>query len=603
MSIYSIFLFFYFLKIGFCLNTCKENINFCTHCNILTKLCAKCEKPEILIPDEKGGCKGANKCISGKHFCNECNDEGTLCKICEKNYYPDDNGGCTYSEGCEISYMGECLKCKDGFILIGKENELRICRSILIDNFKNCKEINYEIGSCKLCDDGYYLTSSDHKCIKENNCKESLFGNCISCNNGYYYDKQENKCKLKDYDFLYCQQTINSKDCDTCDDGYFLDENNICVQTPFCSKSSNLKCEKCVSDYILADNLVCTTTNNCSIGSQFTSLCSICQDGYYLDKKDFKCKSNLEENSPLKHCHVVENNECIQCEYGYYLGEDAKCTNTKQCAESENGKCLTCSKDYYLGLDNKCTNVERCIYSNYDVCTECEEGYYYDKLNKTCLEITQQFLNCKSSCYDNNNKCCECKDNFYLFQNDSLCYDNTKDQKFAKCIYVDLLGDKCSRCAEGYYLGKEDSKCCKVKNCKIVKDENTCLECEELFCLDVKKQLCVDNDNLHDINDKKYISCNKTNEEGTACEQCINGYEINENGLCNDIDICEEKKDGKCLKCKEGVGENGYFYCANEIFGCLENSGEEGCLRCDNLTDLYECTEYKEGYNKTNNEL
>ena len=89
-----------------------------------------------------------------------------MCKICEKNYYPDENGGCSYTGECEISYMGNCIKCKEGFILIGKQKELKICKSILSDNFKNCEKINYETGYCDICEDGYSLTSIDHKCIK-----------------------------------------------------------------------------------------------------------------------------------------------------------------------------------------------------------------------------------------------------------------------------------------------------------------------------------------------------------------------------------------------------------------------------------------------------
>ena len=53
---------------------------------------------------------------------------------------------------------------------------------------------------------------------------------------------------------------------------------------------------------------------------------------------------------------------------------------------------------------------------------------------------------------------------------------------------------------------------------------------KELYCLDVKKQECIINNNLYDVNIKKYIFCNRTNEEGTICEQCINGYESNEEG-------------------------------------------------------------------------
>ena len=215
--------------------SCKDSTNLCNHCNILTNLCARCEYPEILVPDRNGGCIGAEKCTLGKNYCNECDINGKLCKICEENYYPDENGGCTYTEGCEISYMGECLKCKNGFILVGRENDLKICKSLSLDIYKNCENINYETGYCIKCKDGFFLTSKDYKCIKTENCKESIFGNCISCNSDYYLNKNEDKCEIKPDNFKYCKESRDGKICEICEDGYYFDENGICVLTQFCS--------------------------------------------------------------------------------------------------------------------------------------------------------------------------------------------------------------------------------------------------------------------------------------------------------------------------------------------------------------------------------
>ena len=197
-----------------CVNTaplCKDFTNFCYRCNILTNLCAKCIYSEFLVPDEKGGCIGAKKCILGRNNCNECDINGNFCKTCEENYFPDENGGCSYTGGCEISYNGECLKCKEGSILIGKQNELKICKSLLSENFKNCEIINYETGFCSICNNGYYLTSIDHKFIKTENCKEAIFGNCISCNDGYYLNKKEDKCQIKPSHFGFCKHSLDEK--------------------------------------------------------------------------------------------------------------------------------------------------------------------------------------------------------------------------------------------------------------------------------------------------------------------------------------------------------------------------------------------------------
>ena len=595
MSFIFLFIDFFLIKLIISTPSCKDNTNYCKTCNFITNICQKCENPEIYIPDENGGCVGAKKCVLGKNFCLECELDGSLCKKCEENYYRDENGGCTYSEGCEISYLGECLKCKEGFILVGSKYGFKFCKSLSIENYKKCAKINYETGLCEECEEGYYLTSKDNKCIKTENCKETIFGNCISCNDGYYYYKKEDKCEVKIDNFKYCKQSLDNKTSEICDDDYYLDENGICVETHHCSESEYDTCKKCKKGYYLSSNNICTNIENCDIVHKETSICLYCKKNYYLDKKDYTCKSN-GENNHFKYCQEALFNQCIKCENNYYLDEDFKCTNSPNCIESENGVCKTCEKYFHLDLNNICINIDKCIKTNNGFCIECEDGYYYNKYNGTCLKMHDNFMNCKITC-DYGDKCCECKDNFYLYEFDNLCYDNTKEENFIKCAHVNI-NETCDSCHDGYYLGSEDNKCCKVEKCKIVKNENTCFECEPFYCLDVKKQECVDNDYLEDINNKIYISCNRTNKEGTACEECIEGYEVNEKGFCVDIDYCEEKKDGKCVKCKDILSKNQYEFCANEIFGCLE-SAKYNCLQCNNLENLYECTECKEGYKNT----
>ena len=578
---------------------CVESLNHCFHCNPITNLCSKCSNPDIYIPDKNGGCIGAKKCYTNKNFCIECDENGELCEKCEKNYYPDDNGGCSYSGGCKISYKGECLQCEENYILIGEEDNIKMCKYLSIEIYKNCKNINMTNGICEECKEGYYL-SSENKCTNVEGCKESIFGSCISCNNSYYYNKKEEKCIQKEgnNDFYFCKQTINGINCDICEDDYYHDSNGLCVPTQYCLESENLRCKECISGYYLSNNYYCSKSDNCLYVDIFSFICTICKKGYYLDTKDFTCKSNLENNE-YKYCLKVSDNECLQCENGYYLGEDQRCSFTKNCLESENGICLICSDNYYLDLYNQCINIENCIYSRIGECLECKDNYYYYNLNKTCVEWDENFKNCKTTCsYDD--ECCECKNNYYINFTDYLCYDNTKEGPFYKCSFTDDLGEICDYCEDGYFIGSEDKKCSKIDNCKKSENENKCLECDEHYCLDLKKQMCISNNYLVDENNKIYLNCNITNKEGTKCEQCLDGYEVGKEGYCIDINICEEKNEEDiCLKCKDIINDNGNNYCANKIFGCLEIRFYD-CLRCDNLKNLKECTECKEGYTKTN---
>ena len=574
---------------------CIESKNFCNKCNPLTDLCIICSEEDILVPDTSAGCVGSQKCISGKNYCIECDEEDKLCKKCEFGFYPDENGACSFSKDCKMSFKGDCLECKNDFILL-KTN--KICKSTLNDDFKNCKEIDLESGFCLVCENGYYLNGGDKKCSKTENCFESIFGKCSSCNSGFYLNLKEDKCIERNGIFTFCKQTIDGQNCDKCDSGSYIDGKGICVNTKFCAKSTDGKCEECNSEYYFsANNNVCVNTKNCYWGDKDIGICLNCNMYYYLDNNDYKCSSNLEEND-FKYCLNLVNNICEKCESGYYLGKDSKCSFTPNCQESKNGKCISCIEKYYLGKDNLCSEIEHCSYSRFNFCRECEDGYYYNQKEKKCIknEGNKSLENCKYTCLDTEEiKCCECKNNFYLNNDQTLCVENNKNDKFYKCAFVDENGENCIKCIDGYYLGSQDKKCTLIDNCKISENENKCLECDDLFCLDESIGNCVNNDFLHDINKKLYFACKRTNQEGTKCEQCLEGYELNEDGYCVNLANCEDSKDGKCLRCKNEKSKDGYLYCANEIFGCIEGHFKN-CLRCDNLNDLFECTQCKDGF-------
>ena len=586
---------FFILRIIFCEPYCEENLNNCIKCNPLTNLCVKCEK-DNLTPDDKGGCKGKEICKSGKHYCLECDSNDRFCEKCQEGYLPDENGGCSYTDNCQYSYNGECLKCLKDFILIGNRQGLRICKFIYSDDFKYCEKIDFETGLCKSCEENYYLNEGDHHCSKTVHCSASSFGICEYCNEGYYLNKKEELCLPKEKEFVLCIETLDGITCDKCDDNAYLSEDGNCTYSNYCSKAKKETgiCIECIPGrYLIYD--VCTTEKNCAKGDLDTGLCNLCKENFYLDYFDRKCKSNKMKDEYL-YCILVNENECIQCESGYYLGEDKKCSNTKNCLESEGGKCIECSDNFYLGLDFQCTTVNHCIYSNlfYD-CLECENNYYLNLRNQTCMNANGIFKNCKLS-NTNGDLCYICKDNFYNSRKDYLCYDNTnKSDIFYKCLYTDQFSEKCSECVDNYYLGGEDNLCSKNEGCLISKNENECIKCDDGYCLDLSNGKCEENDMIWEDSKKIYFRCNYTNEEGTKCEKCLNGTSADENGLCIDNINCEEFIDGVCVKCKDEFNGDFVSYCLNNIYGCVETLGEN-CLRCDDIFNFHNCTECMDGY-------
>ena len=562
----------YFFFIFFIINTifsnpfCEIYINHCLKCNPKSNLCTKCKDSNILVPDENGGCKGKQKCYVGKNYCQQCELDGKFCKLCEDSYYPDENGGCTYTDFCKISYKGECIECKQNYLLVGQKFGLKFCKSITSEDFLNCEEIGNETGLCIKCKEGFFLNREDKKCTKVENCKDSIFWNCISCINGYYLDIRENICKKQENKLLYCKQTLDGENCEICQDETYFDENGNCTFSNYCSESINGQCKKCINGYYLSNNSYCSDTDNCNYADSDNGICFSCHDNFYLDTKDYKCKSNKGDDNKFQFCRKVQNDRCVNCEIPYNLDEDYKCSTTPNCVKSKNGKCILCSENYYLGLDNYCSNIKHCIYSKFTHCVECEDNYYYNILNEQCLESVDKFYGCKISNEDGY-FCGECKKNYYLRRNDSLCFQNSNNDIYYKCAFTDFKGENCIKCIEGYYLGGEDHKCSLIENCAISENENKCIKCNNGYCFDTKNGICINNEKIVDINKKFYFSCIKTNKEGNACEECIGGFKLNEEGYCINFEDCEEIKNGVCEKCMKFDDKS--EFCSNEVFGCI----------------------------------
>ena len=591
------FSLFIFSNIILTKQACVQGQNLCSKCNPITKLCVKCEK-DIYSPDANGGCEYSKKCVFGNNHCLECLNDGKTCKECDVGYFPDEYGGCSITDNCEVSYKGECLKCKDNYVLIGRNNYyssindfIKLCKPMNSDDLQHCNSINYEKGVCLGCEDGYYYSSSDKKCTKIQNCASSSFGVCKRCNYGYYLNNKQQKCMPQSDLFINCKISNDGQKCDECNDDYYFDKEGKCVYSNYCAEGETYKCDKCIDNYYLTSyGGICTTEENCYSGRKDIGICTQCNDNYCIDFKDGKCKSNQEDND-LKDCKVADG-KCQECKYGKYLGQDKKCCNTPNCAKSENGICNQCINNYYLGLDKKCSSVEHCIYSdNYLNCIECEGNYYYNKRNGTCLIGEGKFVNCK---YGYSDQYCEkCKNDFYINKRDNLCYSNKEPGNYYKCEVSN--GEVCTQCIEEYYLSRIDKRCTKAQFCDVIENENRCLLCSDTYCLDAKSGFCEDNDIINDVEKLFYFRCNKTNSEATACEFCLEGYELKD-GLCFDDQHCVERNDdGTCKKCQK-LWDEYYEQCLSTVFGCIEGYYDENCLECNDLSDVGECTGCMKGY-------
>jgi len=238
--------------------------------------------------------------------------------------------------------------------------------------------------------------------------------------------------------------------------------------------------------------------------------------------------------------------------------------------------------------------VEKCIYSNRGECNECEDSYYMDIKNNICVESKDNFINCKKNSCDSPEQCSICKKDYYLSQYDYLCYDNTSPGPFYKCEITDYKGEKCINCVDEYYIGRDDANCTKIEGCLRSLDENTCLECDDYYCLDNKGN-CTDNSYVINEDLKYYFRCKQLNEQGSKCEICEHDLNTTDEGICFDEEHCEVFEEEKCVKCQKDNPWGYSGFCLNDEFGCVD-SFLKHCIRCDDIMDMDVCTQCEEGY-------
>ena len=599
--IYLIFITFF----TFSYQSCYKGKNFCVLCDLSTDLCKKCES-DLFKPNLKGGCEGAKKCVKDSNYCLECNTTNYTCKKCQEGYYPDNNGGCSKIEFCEVSENGECKMCKENYALIYQEKPYLECISKNSEKLLNCEE--YDIyGYCLKCEENFYMNIGDKKCSNTKNCYNSTNGTCNICEYNFYLDKSNKTnyvCTSNDEKNIFwkCILSNDGINCNECLYPYFLTKNKICAQSQFCEEGEygSGKCSKCKNNlYLTSDKYSCTKSDFCINGYNYNTKCQKCMNGYYLDLKVGKCSSNQEDNDK-KYCLTVSE-KCESCIDNYYLSEDKKCTKTKNCSESYLGICTKCINNYHLGIDNKCTNIKNCIKlsSNY-FCEECEKGYFvYHDVN--CIKDDKnqnKFKNCRIV-YNGVEHCSACKNGFYLDESDYLCYLNN-DKNFDKCSRVikGTEGKKeCIACESPYYLG-EDHKCSKIPGCAKSQNSDVCLECMSGWCKNLKGSLtCQQNSFLDkDAHNEICYKCKETNIDGTRCNICEKGYSSTSQGYCINDALCDIKAGDKCIQCKQNlhIDESLKSYCLNKQYGCLDSI--EGCLICNDFYNPQICDKCFNGY-------
>ncbi|OHT03955.1 hypothetical protein TRFO_28680 [Tritrichomonas foetus] len=247
-----------------------------------------------------------------------------------------------------------CKICNNGFSLSSGDFQCIKCKD------EHCKLCAESFDTCTSCENGFSLSGG--KCIKCSPIDNCLAHNeqcrCSRCSPGYTLTSDSMKCNQCDFQTQHCYKYYNECICDVCESGYSL-SSGVCIQCadPNCEKCDNFNfCSKCLTGYEATIEGKCI---KCYIPFCLTYNESFCSCIKFLNRYSVslegKCDACIDP-----HCIDCSNNrsECSQCSAGYNVDE-------------KTNQCMSC-------------NVPNCLaYSTGCLCSNCEGGYHIE--NNFCI--------------------------------------------------------------------------------------------------------------------------------------------------------------------------------------------------------------------------
>ena len=502
--------------------------------------------------DESLGCR---KCPTNCEHCyvDKFTDK-TVCYRCDIGYTLNSQGICvSCGENCGYCYLDNnqnpiCTACKPGYNI----NEDRNCL-VCPQNCRSCRKISDGSFQCTSCFNYYGLNPQNQcehcptNCI---NCfwKSSTGGfGCSFCQYDIYYSYSQNYIVGKDDQCVRCQdiQEIGGVGCIKCS----FDKYN----------TQEYQCYRCLGDTRYTwERAVDNVKNYAFIYNKYQCLLNTNSDPKYLNgclearydsiNNKYLCSICKPEYIP-----IINDRSCV-------LPQEANLSSN--CKEAKNigteqipiYTCLICKfyRLYYVEVTNhlgimNCENRENELY-NCLVATKSEDG------KKQCTRCVSDFQFIDSSTY-----------------NQKVC-DN-------QCEPLSFYRFNCCRKCNDYYYGNPG--CVQDKGCEYnsANDELKCNECKEGY-FEFTEGQCFS----CSLESLPCTKCHFNNVEpkGFECDECIEGYQINnENKKC-EIIPCEEHSDiaPGCIICQNKLNE---YKAQNKCQACKDGffkTKEESCVYC-----------------------
>lgn len=403
-------------------DSCPPN---CKSCNFVNEdfVCNSCFDGYFL---KEGECA---KCNSP---CATCSSSETKCDSCIDGYLLDKststcNSKCEPScQSCENS-PSNCVTCHDGFVLNG---------TICLGCPSGCRTCEFEGGSssCTGCLEGFY--KFDELCIPCDTSCATCFGSysneCYSCKDGYAISYRD----LEPYIIATCSKcdapTIGVPFCELC--------TSKCSETEEYA-SCPITCTKCVDGYYLNNNNICLPCHeSCGTCGSSATDCLSCAEGYLLyngncEKCDASCFGCSEDPNVCTSCRshkYLINGKCEECDSSCSECQSTStyCTVCSGNSYSYEGKCYESCSDigdnFGSNSDRQCQKCElpNCkVFDSSCRCTECKIGFFYMYDPVTLVQICKacNTENCKT-CNPDGKTCNECQDGFQTEGNECKPY-------------------------------------------------------------------------------------------------------------------------------------------------------------------------------------
>ncbi|EAS00754.2 zinc finger lsd1 subclass family protein (macronuclear) [Tetrahymena thermophila SB210] len=347
------------------------------------------------------------------------------------------------SQWCISCNPTTCLQCDITHYLYKGSCYVTCPTTTYIDQNRECHDCDASCATCSGPNNTDCITCPPGKLLY-NNGGWTCVSNCPATN--YYSDGT--KCQKCDSSCLTCSGGANNN-CQTCNAGVFLYQNQCLASCPSntfvsgtqcvncdgscktCTGASNQQCASCDTTYLLTQGTSKSCVSNCgnSLYPNTTNhTCSSC------DSTCFNCSGpNPNQCTQCTGNRYLQGNQCLlTCNPGFYAGANNMCVACDQtcatCSAGANTNCLSCQLPLYLN-GNQCLN-------------SCNSNQYKDDPTASCLSCDSSCLTCQGAGPKN---CTSCPASTFL-NVDHSCVSKCPDGLYADGNVCKACPSQCAKC-------------------------------------------------------------------------------------------------------------------------------------------------------------